>query len=68
MPSAKNPGRNLVVMSMTITPMAREPAPIRKIPPIPWKLESLLTAGQYELIDKTNAASRVSPPISGRIP
>src|SRR5271166_1279035 len=39
MPSAKYRGWNLAVMSMTITPMTREPAPIRKIPPIPWKLE-----------------------------
>jgi hypothetical protein len=38
-PFAKYRGRNRAVTTMTITPTTREPAPIRKIPPIPWKLE-----------------------------
>jgi hypothetical protein len=38
-PSAKYRGRNLDVTSMMTTPTTSEPTPIRKIPPIPWKLE-----------------------------
>ena len=38
-PSLKYRGMNLAVTTMRITPTISEPAPIRKIPPIPWKLE-----------------------------
>jgi len=38
------------------------------MPPIPAKLEKLLDAGQYDLIDRTKAASRARPPSAGAMP
>jgi hypothetical protein len=67
-PPAKNAGSRQRATSIRAAPISREPAPIRKMPPTPAKLEVLLDAGQYDLIDRTNAASSARPPTAGRMP